>query len=247
MSTPRPLPYALSAAATLAAARPQSVSLMERPLDMLMAIFFAIHIFPSLVFAPQVALPPHLAAAYVPAKARLALEGAVAGTGDPFLSMALGSAEGGAAREPWMAGIFTAEVVLQLPFFVYAITALCMNWKSFRIPAIIYATHSLTTQIPIMAELLYGRSALFAPGGPFAGQDEQAIRTTWVAMYAPFAVFPLILLVQQVFFNVVDPRRTVLTVGQNGIITASKLQQGIRPSMVGMATSSAADLDAKTK
>ncbi|KAI8924842.1 hypothetical protein BC831DRAFT_551056 [Entophlyctis helioformis] len=230
MSTPRPLPYALSAAATLAAARPQSVSLMERPLDMLMAIFFAIHIFPSLVFAPQVALPPHLAAAYVPVKARLALEGAVAGTGDPFLSMALGSAEGGAAREPWMAGIFTAEVVLQLPFFVYAITALCMNWKSFRIPAIIYATHSLTTQIPIMAELLYGRSALFAPGGPFAGQDEQAIRTTW-----------------QVFFNVVDPRRTVLTVGQNGIITASKLQQGIRPSMVGMATSSAADLDAKTK
>ncbi|KAH6565092.1 hypothetical protein BASA60_001795 [Batrachochytrium salamandrivorans] len=178
-----------------------NTSFMHRPVDMLFAIFFSLHLFPAFVFAPQVALSPELRDLWIPQTVKDLLVNAVGSSHDPLLGMALGG------RQMWMASIFTVETVLQGPFFIYAIIALSMNWTaSFRIPAIIYSVHVLTTMIPISAELLWGCQDAFMPGHPsYPGfettpEAQWDMRMHWMACYAPFVIMPAILLVRNVFF-----------------------------------------------
>ncbi|KAL2916831.1 Transmembrane protein 97 [Polyrhizophydium stewartii] len=155
-------------------------SLMERPLDLLFTIFFAGYLVPSAFFAPQVALPPELRTSLVPEFAKKLLEQAVGFSNDPLLKIAVG-----APREPWAVSIFAAESLFQAPFALYAVIALCMT--------IIFSTHVITTLIPIMAELAWGRKTFFE-GADLHGQTEESVRMMWLSMYAPFVIVPALML-----------------------------------------------------
>eukprot|EP00842_Homolaphlyctis_polyrhiza_P003262 jgi/Hompol1/3937/HPOL_001530-RA len=161
-------------------------------LDILFTVYFVAHIIPSSLFAPQIVLPHELRNSLVPSALRNLLESGFAAMTDPFLAVALPGAE----REPWIVAITCCEYFLQLPFFVFAIACLTMKWRdTFRLPAIIYASHVITTLIPIFAELLYGRKHLIAPE-----TAEFSIRLKWIGIYAPFLVIPALLLIQQTLF-----------------------------------------------
>ncbi|KAJ8325933.1 Transmembrane protein 97 [Batrachochytrium dendrobatidis] len=171
-----------------------NTSFMHRPLDMLFAIFFSLGLFPAIIFASQVALSPDLRSLYIPQSLQTLLVSAVASTHDPLISMALGN------REMWVASIFTAELVLQAPFFLFAIVALSMNWHSwFRFPAIIYSVHVLTTMIPIYAELLWGRQE-FIQALEMSEAEVYGLRLQWAGIYSPFIIMPTILLIKWLFF-----------------------------------------------
>jgi hypothetical protein len=53
----------------------------------------------------------------------------------------------------WFQSLVWAELILQMPFFCYALLALYNRWPSFRWSAFAYATHLLTVMIPILSEV----------------------------------------------------------------------------------------------
>ena len=55
----------------------------------------------------------------------------------------------------WFLSFVHCEFIFQLPFFFYACYALIFGSNGARIPCIIYASHVMTTLIPIMASYIF--------------------------------------------------------------------------------------------
>lgn len=88
-------------------------------------------------------------------------------------------------RPLWFRSIIWGEVLLQGPLCWVAAWAWLRGKPWIILPSLIYATHVLTTMIPIVAEIL------FAP-------HEQAMsaRITLLAIYSPWIICPILLLLR---------------------------------------------------
>ncbi|KAJ1889108.1 Transmembrane protein 97 [Coemansia sp. IMI 209127] len=95
---------------------------------------------------------------------------------DPF--MVLGN--DGHADLTWFRSLLACELVLQLPFFFYAVWALWVSSPRRHLPLLMYGTHVSTTMAPVLGMLLFGdidRSC-----------NE---RMLLASLYAPYLLVPL--------------------------------------------------------
>ncbi|MBN3319941.1 SGMR2 protein, partial [Atractosteus spatula] len=91
----------------------------------------------------------------------------------------------------WFKSFIFCEALLQTPFFPVAAYAFYKGGcRWIRTPAIVYATHVATTLIPILAHILFYRF----PEGPHPGPQSPRERLTLTAIYAPYLLIPIILL-----------------------------------------------------
>lgn len=97
----------------------KSKSLYQRPGDIIIVLFLTLHIPITLLFATQVVLGPN--SPWVPSWATETLKLAVSTSKDPLLSMGLDAK----LREPWAISLFAAELVFQLPLFLYLGAGYC--------------------------------------------------------------------------------------------------------------------------
>jgi len=83
----------------------------------------------------------------------------------------------------WFQSLVWAEMLLQLPFFFFAVYAFakCRNW--IRIPALLYGMHLVTVMIPILFE------TLFTPMNP-------QHRIKMLSIYLPWFLIPLAILIK---------------------------------------------------
>lgn len=88
----------------------------------------------------------------------------------------------------WFASFGVCEVFVQLPFFFMALYAFIAGKNWIRIPAIIYASHVMTTLVPIMAAFLFDKEYLNH-------------NPTLLATYAVYFVIPLLLLLNMVAYE----------------------------------------------
>ncbi|RXM32784.1 Transmembrane protein 97 [Acipenser ruthenus] len=88
------------------------------------------------------------------------------------------------------------EALLQTPFFPVAAYAFFKGGcRWIRTPAIVYATHVATSVVPIIAHVLFHDF----PKGPHPGPETPAERLTLAAIYAPYLLVPIILLLTMLF------------------------------------------------
>lgn len=85
--------------------------------------------------------------------------------------------------DTWFQSFVVCEVLLQVPFFIYAVKAL-LNWQStdgsgwFRTACLIYGSHAVTTLIPILAETIFNKV------------NTTAEKCVLVGFYLPYLFFP---------------------------------------------------------
>ena len=85
--------------------------------------------------------------------------------------------------DTWFKSFVVCEVLLQVPFFIYAVKSL-VNWKTtngsgwFRTACLIYGAHAVTTLIPILAETM------------FNNVNSTTEKCILVGFYLPYLLFP---------------------------------------------------------
>ena len=85
--------------------------------------------------------------------------------------------------DTWFQSFVVCEVLLQVPFFIYAVMAL-LNWQStngskwFRTACLVYGSHAVTTLIPILAETIFNK------------KNTAAEKCVLVSLYLPYLCFP---------------------------------------------------------
>ncbi|KAJ2717197.1 Transmembrane protein 97 [Coemansia spiralis] len=142
-------------------------------LDAAFLAYFASHI-PITLLVDVVPLLPENA---IPAPL-LALNGHLTGVlGDPFMVV-------GPARTDltWFRSMLVCELVLQLPFFFYAVWALWTSSPRRHLPLLVYGVHVSTTMVPILGTLLRG-----------AIDRTCRERALLAALYLPYLLIPLLL------------------------------------------------------
>ncbi|XP_042298434.1 sigma intracellular receptor 2 [Sceloporus undulatus] len=107
----------------------------------------------------------------------------------------------------WFRSFIYSEAFFQLPFFPVAAYAFWKgNCKWIRTPAIIYATHVATTLLPILAHILFSDFSKSQHPGPQTHHE----RLTLVAIYIPYLLIPLLILVSMLLspsYNQVEKRK----------------------------------------
>jgi hypothetical protein len=109
--------------------------------------FFSSHVPITLLMNGQTVLPEALFPA--------ALRGIL-----PFYSSQFNDTLMAPPFDSWFQSFVVCEVLLQVPFFIYAVRCL-LNWQTtdgsgfFRTACLIYGAHAVTTLIPILAETLF--------------------------------------------------------------------------------------------
>ncbi|XP_072285838.1 sigma intracellular receptor 2 [Pyxicephalus adspersus] len=97
---------------------------------------------------------------------------------------------------PWFLSFVYCEAIVQLPFFpVAAYAFLKGGCRWIRVPAIVYSSHVATTVLAILAHLLFGDF----PKTAELDSPTQKERLTLVAVYAPYLVIPVLILVTMLF------------------------------------------------
>eukprot|EP00899_Mesostigma_viride_P002021 jgi/Mesvir1/1181/Mv17677-RA.1 len=156
-------------------AKAKSSSGSQRAFDVLLALFFFIHIPITILVDAQIVLPkswyPQILLDLSAWYTRTHLDHLV-------------------EKPPlWFTCLCWCELLVQFPFFFVGAT---MHWKGsgswYRLPAIVYGAHVSTTMVPILAE--------FA----LAGTLSLVQRATLIGIYAPFLVFPLALMLRMLFW-----------------------------------------------
>ncbi|KAM4700263.1 sigma intracellular receptor 2 [Discoglossus pictus] len=96
----------------------------------------------------------------------------------------------------WFKSFVYCEAILQLPFFPIASYAFFKGGcKWIRIPAIVYSSHVATTVIAIIFHVLFGEFPASNQLAPLTQKD----RLTLVAIYAPYLLVPLLILLTMLF------------------------------------------------
>lgn len=145
-------------------------------LDGFFAVYFAIHIATTILIDASPFLPPEFA----PGKQYL--EAFVAQFKDPLMS----------TLPVWFKSILLgycvskdSEMVFQLPLCLYAVVELTLgSIHRARIPLIVYATHVITTMVPILGYIA------FEPALDLVFNERAAL----VAIYFPYAAIPALML-----------------------------------------------------
>ncbi|KAJ6657903.1 hypothetical protein lerEdw1_001823 [Lerista edwardsae] len=92
----------------------------------------------------------------------------------------------------WYKSFMYCEAFLQFPFFFVATYAFFKGGcRWVRTPAIIYATHVMTSLIPILAHILFADFSKSKYPAPETLQE----RLTLSAIYFPYLLIPLLLLI----------------------------------------------------
>ena len=128
-------------------------------------VFFATHI-PATILCDSQALVP---ARFVPKFARSLLEFHVETNHDPLMEF----------QPVWFKSLIVFELLFQLPFFFVGFHAFYHKHNWIRIPGIVYGTHTATTLIPIVGEILHSSDI-----------PDAAARTRLFLIYLPYLVIP---------------------------------------------------------
>lgn len=161
-----------------AAAPPAAAAYRFGAFDWLAVAYFASHIPITLLVDAQAVLPD-VGVTYPPAVSGLVAWYA-AEFADPLM------APRPAGQPDWFKAIVWVEVLLQLPFFFYALAAWLRADNGLRVPLIIYAAHVATTLVPIFG--------VFAAATAIPA-DKRAVLA---AIYAPYLLMPLAFLYRAV-------------------------------------------------
>ncbi|KAJ3074907.1 Transmembrane protein 97 [Podochytrium sp. JEL0797] len=157
---------------------PRRRPLTSRPGDLAMILFFALHIPITLLMGTQLALPDWTRANF-PSSIVQAADDYARDTKD-FLVI---------QKPIWFVSTVWCELFVQLPFFVFLIYSLCVDSRRLRTAGIVYATHTCTCLVPILAELV-GREG--------TGQTrEQWVQS--VVVYSVWFFVPVVILVAMIF------------------------------------------------
>ncbi|KAI8099463.1 transmembrane protein 6/97 [Halteromyces radiatus] len=148
----------------------------ERRLDLVFFIFFITHIPITIFFDLQSIYPKWL----VPSVLQQILNFYAQTTNDPFMNVAI--------PRYWFQALVSMEALCQLPFFFVASYALYYNMPFIRLPLIVYGSHVVTTVVPVLAELLLNPTLVGL-------EQDMMKRWTLVAIYSPYLLIPLVLLV----------------------------------------------------
>ena len=133
-------------------------------------VFFLTHIPATVLMDSQAIFPPSV----VPGFAKSLLKFHVDTNHDPLM-----------AQQPvWFKAFILFELVFQLPFFFVGFYAFYKQCNWIRIPGIAYGTHTATTLIPILAEILYSNAI---PDG--------GARLKLFLIYLPYLVIPAMIAV----------------------------------------------------
>lgn len=143
---------------------------MNEALRWTLIVFYATHIPITLLFDGQALLPEWL---YHRAVKSL-LDSYVEFANDPLMRR-------GETPE-WLQCFIYCEMLLQLPFFFFAVYALMKKKESFKVPAIIYGSHTCTTLLPILHS--------FAVSAELQFRDKLLL----ASFYGPYLLFPFVTL-----------------------------------------------------
>ncbi|ELV12082.1 sigma intracellular receptor 2 [Tupaia chinensis] len=152
----------------------------RRCVEWLLGLYFLCHIPITLFLDMQLVLPAEL----YPVEFRNLLKWYAKEFRDPLL------------QDPpaWFKSFLLCELVFQLPFFPFATYAFFKgSCRWIRIPAIIYAVHTITALIPILSTILVED---FSKASGFKGQRPETLRErlALVSVYAPYLLIPFVLL-----------------------------------------------------
>ncbi|KAJ3412760.1 Transmembrane protein 97 [Chytridiales sp. JEL 0842] len=146
-------------------------SVFKRPFDLFLLSTFILHIPITVLVDSQIVLAPYIT---YPTFASDAVAQYVEMCND-FL----------VGNPPvWFQAIIWAEIFYQFPFFFYAIWGLITDSPALRIPMIIYASHVLTTLLPIMATFVFSTKMT----------EQQRYMT--VGIYSAWILLPIIYLLR---------------------------------------------------
>ncbi|KAM5215712.1 sigma intracellular receptor 2 [Hipposideros larvatus] len=152
----------------------------RRGLEWLLGLYFLSHVPITLLVDMQAVLPREL----YPVEVRNLVTWYAKEFKDPLLQN----------PPPWFKSFLFCELVFQLPFFPIATYAFFKgSCKWIRIPSIVYSVHTMTTLIPILSTFLFEDFSK-ANGVKAQGPKTFHERLTLIAIYAPYFLIPLMLL-----------------------------------------------------
>ncbi|KAH9479542.1 Sigma intracellular receptor 2 [Psilocybe cubensis] len=123
--------------------------LTARPLDLVYFIFFAVHLFASIVLDLQYLYPPQ----YVPRLFRLALDSYVSMSRDPLIGGVF-NLYGDGGHLIWFKTFLALEAVFQVPVFILGLRALYSGSQRIYPLLVIYGASSATTTLACVAVVL---------------------------------------------------------------------------------------------
>ncbi|EIE23813.1 hypothetical protein COCSUDRAFT_83688 [Coccomyxa subellipsoidea C-169] len=156
-------------------------SLLSRPFDLLIFIFFLTHIPITIFIDSQSVLPRSW---YADGAVNM-LEWYVEQFGDPLVK----------DSPSWFRVLVWNEILLQLPFFFVGAYAFAAGKRWIRQPAIVYGVSTATTLLPILGELVLTPAK--------AGVR----RTELILFYLPYLLVPLALAVRMLLVEDIFPQR----------------------------------------
>ncbi|PIA17643.1 transmembrane protein 97 [Coemansia reversa NRRL 1564] len=133
--------------------------------------YFVSHIPITLLIDVQPLLPPDMIPQVLHGVNRLLTET----LGDPFMIVGAGHSE-----LVWFRSMLLCELILQLPFFFYAVWALWTDNPHRHLPFLVYGVHVSTTMIPVLGTLVRGEI------NRTCGE-----RMLLASMYLPYLLVPL--------------------------------------------------------
>lgn len=89
-----------------------------------------------------------------------------------------------------------SELLFQLPFFIVATYAFIKKCAWIRLPSIIYGTHTCTTLIPILAEIVLGHSEMSVEKA-ISGKNVVIL----LAAYLPYFLIPAMLTIRMLVYD----------------------------------------------
>lgn len=143
-----------------------------RPLDWVLVVFLASHVPVTLFFDAQIVLPR----SWFPPMLQDLVVHYLSWFNDPLVG----------APAVWFRSLVWCELLFQLPFFIWGTYAMLFRRVGFRLPALAYAVHVLTTMVPILVALITVQDGPWGPITP--GQ-----RLFLVLLYLPYALLPALL------------------------------------------------------
>jgi len=159
---------------------------MAKVLNFIFFLYFLTHIPITLLFDSQVLVSDAEAADIYPKIVRELLQIYSASFKDPMVI----------DPPQWFRSFVWCEMFLQFPFFFFAVYAFWKgNCRWIRIPAIVYSTHVATTVWPIIFHIMRHDFTGSKPPGPSTMEE----RLKLLAIYAPYFVVPLLLLLTMLF------------------------------------------------
>jgi len=109
----------------------------------------------------------------------------------------------------WYRSFVWCEMFLQFPFFFFAVVAFWKgNCRWIRIPAIVYSSHVATTVLPILFHIMRHDFS----GSKLPGPSTTEERLKLMAIYLPYFIVPLLLLLTMLFSG--EYRSTATVAGE---------------------------------